>query len=63
MPKVIQVTINSYPGNNFTNCTKQTKIYLNVPYGEKDEAKGWGARWDAGKKKWFIDYFFTKYNK
>lgn len=41
-----------------THCaykTKQTKIYLNVPYGEKDEAKGWGARWDAGKKKWFIE--------
>ena len=26
-----------------------------MPYGEKDEAKGWGARWDAGKKKWFIE--------
>ena len=41
-----------------THCpyqTKQKKIYLNVPYGEKDEAKGWGARWDAGRKKWFIE--------
>ncbi len=36
---------------------KQTtlpKIYLNVPYSEKDLAKGKGARWDAGKKKWYI---------
>tara|TARA_B100001063_G_scaffold154919_2_gene144524 strand:+ start:3804 stop:4589 length:786 start_codon:yes stop_codon:yes gene_type:complete len=41
-----------------THCpyqTKQKKIYLNVPYSEKDEAKGWGARWDAGRKKWFIE--------
>jgi ribonuclease HI len=41
-----------------THCsyqTKEKKIYLNVPYGEKDEAKKWGARWDAGKKKWFIE--------
>jgi ribonuclease HI len=30
------------------------KIYLNVPYSRKDEAKGLGAKWDAGKKKWYI---------
>ena len=30
------------------------KIYLNVPYSEKDLAKEKGARWDAGKKKWYI---------
>ena len=33
---------------SLSNKTK--KIYLNVPYSEKDEAKGWGARWDAGRK-------------
>lgn len=41
-----------------THCpyqTKQKKIYLNVPFSEKDEAKHWGARWDAGRKKWFIE--------
>ena len=30
------------------------KIYLNVSYAEKDEAKSKGARWDANKKKWYI---------
>lgn len=30
-------------------------IYLNVPYSEKDEAKKMGARWDAKRKKWYID--------
>lgn len=29
------------------------KIYLNVPYKEKDEAKILGAKWDSSKKRWF----------
>jgi len=31
-----------------------TKIYLNVPFAQKDHAKGLGAKWDASKKKWYI---------
>lgn len=31
-----------------------SKIYLNVPFAQKDEAKELGARWDAIKKKWFV---------
>lgn len=30
------------------------KIYLNVPFAQKDEAKALGARWDAVQKKWFV---------
>ncbi|MGZ5054602.1 MAG: DUF5710 domain-containing protein [Methylobacter sp.] len=30
-----------------------SKIYLNVPFAQKDEAKTLGARWDAVKKKWY----------
>jgi hypothetical protein len=30
-----------------------SKIYLNVPYAEKDAAKAVGARWDAAAKKWY----------
>lgn len=30
------------------------KVYLNVPFAQKDIAKGMGARWDAGKKRWYI---------
>lgn len=30
------------------------KIYLNVPYEEKDEAKGLGAQYDPAAKRWFI---------
>ena len=35
--------------------TKKNKIYLNIPFSEKDEAKKMGARWDSSKKKWYID--------
>lgn len=31
----------------------ESKIYLNVPYAQKDEAKALGARWDAANKKWY----------
>jgi hypothetical protein len=30
------------------------KIYIQVPYEEKDFAKALGARWDANKKSWYI---------
>lgn len=30
-----------------------SKVYLNVPYAQKDAAKALGARWDASKKKWY----------
>ena len=31
-----------------------TRIYLNVPYEEKDVAKSHGAKWDPGEKKWWV---------
>jgi len=31
-----------------------TKVYLNVPYAQKDEAKVLGAKWDATHKKWYV---------
>lgn len=30
-----------------------SKVYLNVPYAEKDAAKTLGAKWDPAKKKWY----------
>jgi 5-methylcytosine-specific restriction endonuclease McrA len=32
----------------------QNRVYLNVPYAEKDAAKQLGAKWDAKAKRWFI---------
>ena len=31
------------------------RLYLNVPYGEKEEAKALGAKWDPRVKKWYTD--------
>ncbi len=30
------------------------KIYLTVPFAQKDDAKALGARWDAAQKKWYV---------
>lgn len=30
------------------------RIYLNVPFDEKDDAKRLGARWDAQKRSWYL---------
>ena len=45
--------------NNFTPFEKKRneskrKIYLNVPYTQRNEVKKLGGRWDPNKKKWFI---------
>lgn len=32
----------------------QERLYLNVPFSEKDQAKKLGAKWDSKKKSWFI---------
>jgi len=31
------------------------RVYLTVPFAEKDEAKRHGARWDPERKRWWID--------
>lgn len=31
-----------------------SRIYLNVPFPEKDRAKGLGARWDPAVRKWYV---------
>jgi len=35
-------------------CGNAMRFNLKVPFAEKDEAKKLGARWDAGKKLWYI---------
>ena len=34
------------------------RLYLNVPYSEKDEAKALGAKWNVKAKKWYTDLEF-----
>jgi ribonuclease HI len=39
-----------------SECPYDTKsrIYLNVPFAEKEHAKTCGAKWDPKKKKWWV---------
>ncbi|TWI69690.1 hypothetical protein IP91_00763 [Pseudoduganella lurida] len=32
----------------------KAQLFLKVPFAEKDEAKGLGARWDPARKKWYV---------
>jgi len=50
------------------NIEKNKKIYLNVAFKDKEDAKKYGAKWDAQKKKWYsyednkdITYLLSKY--
>jgi hypothetical protein len=36
------------------------RIYLNVPFDDKDDVKANGGRWDADKKKWYT-YNYNEY--
>ena len=33
---------------------KNSRIYFNVPFIQKDEIKRLGGRWDKNKKKWYV---------
>jgi hypothetical protein len=33
---------------------ENSKIYLAVPYAQKDAVKALGAKWDPANKKWYI---------
>lgn len=43
-------------GQNLTTLARKAvdRVYLNVPFKEKDEAKALGARWDRRERSWFI---------
>jgi ribonuclease HI len=34
---------------------KKPRVYLDVPYADKEYAKEHGAKWDPKKKKWWVD--------
>ncbi|MBC07653.1 zincin-like metallopeptidase domain-containing protein [Thalassospira sp.] len=38
---------------NQDTSTERKRIYLNVPFSEKDEAKALGAKWDRRAKAWY----------
>lgn len=63
------MVVNSKKNDKLCFICKNQRIYLNVPYSRKDEAKKYGALWDMIKKKWFIyrnnkdyEYFMVEFN-
>jgi hypothetical protein len=50
--------LNSYKGFclgcDMTNFSYGKKIYLNIPYSDKEEAKEYKCKWDPDEKKWYF---------
>ena len=42
----------SFKRENINNTTN--KVYVDVPYSEKEDAKTYGAKWDPKRKKWYF---------
>ena len=42
------------PARN-SRAGRKMRLNLKVPFAEKDQAKKLGARWDAGRKIWYIE--------
>lgn len=51
----------------------EKRVYFNIPFSQKDDAKGFGMRWDASLKLWYaidgsnldmcLSYFDKPYHK
>jgi hypothetical protein len=41
-------------GWNSDRVPQGERVYLSVPYSDKERAKGYGANWDRDKKEWWI---------
>ena len=48
--------------NRYIIDNSSDKIYLNVPFENKDFAKEYGAKWDIHKKKWYYNNNLSKDN-
>ncbi len=60
IPEVVPKVVNAQTVKEEVKVDKQketkesAKVYLAVPYAEKDEAKAAGARWDRAAKSWYV---------
>ena len=39
---------------NTKKVAKSDRVYLNIPFKNKEDAKKRGAKWDADKKSWYV---------
>ena len=52
--KFLKQSINDSANISASKSKNSSKIYLNVPYKQKDIVKKLGGKWDSQKKQWFI---------
>ena len=50
----IQIPVLALEEESVAMRTTPDRVYLDVPYGEKEEAKALGARWDRAEKSWYV---------
>lgn len=48
------IGLTACPYAHLQTLQKKSRIYLEVPYTRKEEAKALGAQWDPSKKKWYV---------
>ena len=49
--------------NNYREPQMNVRVYLNIPFNDKDNAKDMGCKWDMDRKKWYcIDSDYGKSN-
>lgn len=44
----------NYKSKTTTPSEPRSKVWLNVPYSQRESAKRLGAKWDSGLRKWYI---------
>jgi phage/plasmid primase-like uncharacterized protein len=54
LPKNFQAGFDGEKRQDREKDPELSRVYINVPYSEKDEAKALGAKWDKQEKSWFI---------
>ena len=54
-PKNSQAAFDGKKRRDEEKHSELSRVYINVPYAEKDEAKAMGAKWDKQEKSWFVE--------
>jgi len=51
LPNISSISAKKFENN--TSIDSKDKIYIKIPFAKKDQAKGYGARWEPSVKSWY----------
>jgi ribonuclease HI len=51
LPNITSIGAKKFESN--TSIDSKDKIYIKIPFAKKDQAKGYGARWEPSVKSWY----------